>query len=301
MAHKILITGAGGLIGQRLTALLLKNGHAVSHLGRSLGKSNVPSFTWNLASRTIDARCLDGVDTIFHLAGANVAERRWTASRKKEILSSRVDSTQLLAEALKKNTNSVRTFISASAIGYYGFNDPEKIFTEDDPSANDFLAQVTSQWEQAADEIEKLTIRTAIIRIGIVLSSKGGALSAMTMPIRNGIGAVLGSGKQMLSWIHIDDVCRMFVLAVESQNINGAYNAATNWCSNEEITHSIGAVLQKKIWLPAVPPFVLKLMLGEMADIVLNGSKVSSEKIVRAGFKFEFTDLQVTLRNLLVK
>lgn len=299
MSKQILITGASGLIGSQLTKLLTGRGHHVTHLGRSRKDQGIPSFVWDVAGQKIDAACLNGIDTIIHLAGANVAERRWTARRKKEILESRTRSTQLLAEALANNRHTVTAFVSASAIGYYGFDNPEKIFVETDLPGSDFLAQVTRQWEDAVDKIGAPGIRTTKVRIGVVLSQGGGALTAMTLPIRAGIGSRLGSGQQYVSWIHADDLCDIFVKAVEDDRWSGVYNAAAGWCTNRELTEAIARTMRKPLWVPAVPPFALRLVLGEMANIVLNGSKVSSERIQAAGFIFRFTNLTAALKDLL--
>lgn len=296
---KILITGASGLIGSRLTELLIAGGHSVRHLGRSKKSGQVSTFLWDPIAGIIDIQALEQIDTIIHLAGASVAEKRWTASRKKEILNSRIKSTELLYQALKNNRHNTKTFVSASAIGYYGFGQDDKIFVEQDKPGNDFLAQVTRQWETEVDKISTLGLRVAKIRIGIVLSEKGGALKEMARPIKFGVGSPLGTGKQFLSWIHIDDLCEMFVKAIEDENMNGAYNATTAWCTNEEMTKAIAKILQKPLWLPSVPSFFLKIVLGEMADIVLKGSKVSAEKIKQAGYRYKFAILNDALNNLL--
>lgn len=302
MAKKILITGASGLVGSRLTELLLQKGYQVSHIGRSKKTDAVPSFVWDIEKQWIDPLALEGVDTIIHLAGAGVADKRWNAKRKQEILDSRVKSSQVLFEFLKDNAHSVKTFVSASAIGIYGFADNEKVFTEDSAPANDYLAQVVKQWEASVDQIQSLGIRVAKMRIGIVLSEKGGALLEMAKPIRLGVGAPLGSGDQYLSWIHLDDLCEMFVKAAEDATMSGAYNAvAPQWNTNREVTKAIAQALNKPLLLPPVPGFVLKIIVGEMAAIVLGGSKVSAEKIQKTGFQFQFTDLSDALRDLLVR
>lgn len=301
MNHKILITGASGLVGTRLTELLLQKGHQVVHLGRSKRAGRVPSFLWDVKGKTMDANSLAGVDTIIHLAGAGIADKRWTENRKKEILESRTHSTQLLFETLKKERHSVKNFIGASAIGYYGFGLNNEVFTEDSIAGKGFLADVTNEWEKQTDRISTLGIRLVKLRIGIVLSEKGGALAEMAKPARYGLGAPLGSGKQFLSWIHIDDLCELFAMAVEKKAMNGSYNAVTDWVTNEELTTAIGVALKKAFGLFRVPGFVMKLVLGEMADMVLNGSKVSSAKIREAGFQFKFASLKSALSNLLVK
>lgn len=298
MTKKILITGASGLIGTRLTELLLAQGHSVSHLGRSKKEGEVPSFIWDIENGTMDSTALKGIDTLVHLAGAGIADKRWTVSRKREIIESRIKSTQLLFHTLKNNPHSINSFVSASAIGYYGFGHEDKIFFESDLPGKDFLAEVTKHWEVEVDKISSLGLRVAKIRIGIVLSEKGGALKEMARPIKLGLGAPLGTGNQFLSWVHLDDLCRMFVKAVEDEQMIGLYNAAAAWCTNEEMTRAIAKVLHKPLWLPHVPAFVLKIILGEMANIVLKGSKISSEKIRQAGFQFKFNRLEDAIRDL---
>jgi len=300
MVKKILITGASGLVGKRLTELLLQKGYQVSHLGRSKKGGSVPSFLWDVEKEFIDSAALVDVDTVIHLAGAGVADQRWTQNRKKEILESRTKSTALLFNALKRQKHKVTTFISASAVGYYGFGLSDEVFTEESKSGSDFLAQVTRQWEEQADKISLLGIRVVKLRIGIVLSERGGALAEMAKPIKLGVGAPLGSGKQYLTWIHLDDLCSMFSKAIDDQQMNGVYNAVgPESVTNAEMTKSIAKVLKRHLWLPPIPNFVMKIILGEMADLVLNGSKVSAKKIQRAGFEFRFTNLDEAVNDLL--
>jgi len=218
MSKKILITGASGLIGSRLTELLLQKGYQVSHLGRSKKTGSVPSFIWDVDKGVLDQQALEGVDTIIHLAGAGVADKRWTESRKKEILESRTKSSLLLYNTLANTNHTVKSVVSASAIGYYGFGFGEEVFTEVSQPGNDYLAQVVKEWEESVDKISSLNLRLVKLRIGIVLSDKGGALVEMAKPIRLGIGAALGTGKQYLSWIHLDDLCAMFIKAVEDEH-----------------------------------------------------------------------------------
>jgi uncharacterized protein (TIGR01777 family) len=299
MIHKILITGATGLVGSRLTELLLEKGHHVSHLGRSKKSGSVPSFVWDVENKQLDLQALRGVDTIIHLAGAGIADQRWTAQRKKEILESRTHSTQLLVEILKNQPHAVKTFVGASATGYYGFGARDEVFKEESKAGDGFLADVTRQWEEQASPIATLGLRLVKLRIGIVLSEKGGALAEMAKPVKIGVGASLGTGKQYLSWIHIDDLCAQFIQAVEDQSMQGTYNAVgINWVTNAELTKEIARVLKRPLWLPPIPGFVMKIILGEMADMVLSGSKVSSEKIQRAGFQFKYGELTAALRNL---
>lgn len=297
-----MITGASGLIGKRLTELLLQKGHQVSHLGRKKSAGPVPSYVWDVKNGTLDINALKGIDTIIHLAGAGIADKPWTKERKREILESRTQSTQLLHTALKQNPNTVRAFISASAIGYYGFEASDKTFTENSEAGNDFLASVTRQWEEEVEKLKALPLRIAKIRIGIVLSEEGGALKPMLLPIKYFVGSPLGSGKQWMSWIHIDDLCSMFVHLIENEKLDGVYNATSpTAATNAEFTKAIAAVLKRPIWLPKVPEFVLKIVLGEMASLIIQGSKVSSAKIQESGFVFQHPTLQGALENLLAK
>lgn len=295
-----MITGASGLIGTRITEMLLEEGHGVSHLGRSKRSGKVPSFVWDVKKKNIDHEALRDVDTVIHLAGANVGDKRWSAKWKKEIRDSRVQSTQLLYEALAKGDHAVKTVVAASAIGFYGFVDGEQVIQEDHEPGNDFLATVVHEWEREADKIASLGIRVVKIRIGIVLCDRGGALQEMAKPIRYFVGSPLGSGQQYISWIHVDDICRMFILACKNSDMHGVYNGVTpHPVTNRELTKRIASVLKRPLLLPAVPGFALKLILGEMADVVLHGSKVSPDKIVQSGFTFQFDDLDAALHDLL--
>jgi len=300
MGKNILITGASGLIGSRLTEMLSQKGHQVSHLSRSKKNDKVKSFVWDVEKGEIDPEALKDAEVIIHLAGAGVADKRWNEKRKKEILESRTKSTALLYQALKNSHHNVRALVSASAIGYYGFCLDERIFTEESEPGTDYLAQVTRQWEAAVDKIASLNIRVVKLRIGIVLSEKGGALAEIARPIRFGVGAALGTGKQYLSWIHIDDLCSMFIKAAEDDKMIGAYSAVCDWVTNDALTQSIAKILHRPLWLPPVPDFMMKMIVGEMAMVVVNGSKVSSEKIRKTGFKFQYPELNEALKNLLL-
>jgi uncharacterized protein (TIGR01777 family) len=296
---KVLITGASGLVGTRLTEILLSKQFEVAHLGRSKRPSSVPSFLWDVNHKEIDPKSLEGVSAIVHLAGAGIADKRWSAARKKEILESRIHSTRLLCTSLKNNPHQVKAVVAASAIGYYGFGLSDQEFREENAPANDFLAEVTRQWEDEIDQIEKLGTRVVKIRIGIVLSNRGGALAEMSKPIRLGFGAALATGNQIISWIHLDDLCEMFLKAINDHSMIGVYNGvAPNPVSNNKLTEAIAHVLQKRLWLPPVPAFALKLMVGEMAQIVVNGSKVSSHKILSTGFTFKFPMIEKALTDL---
>jgi uncharacterized protein (TIGR01777 family) len=301
MEKKILITGASGLVGTRLTELLVDQGYEVCHLGRSKKSGEVKSFVWNIETGAFDKSALAGVTSIIHLAGAGVADKRWTKKRKQEILQSRIKSTALLFDVLKNTAHGVESIVSASAIGYYGFSESDEVFTEDAESGSGFLADVTKHWEHEVDKFNLLNLRTVKLRIGIVLSDEGGALVQMAMPIKLGVGSPLASGKQFLSWIHIDDLCLMFIKAIEDNRMRGAFNATIEWASNKELTSAIAKVVHKPIWLPNVPAFMLRLIVGEMADMIINGNKVTSQKIQQLGFVPKYPSLQSALINLLHK
>lgn len=299
MSKKILITGPSGLIGTRLTEQLLQKGYQVWHLSRTK-KKGIPSFTWDVEKGIMDTKALEGVDAIVHLAGAAIADKRWTKKRKEEILQSRVKSSALLYKTLASTSHQVKTVVSASAIGYYGFGTGAEIFTEDNQPGKDYMAQVVHQWEQAVDRLASLKIRVVKLRIGLVLSNQGGALVQMSKPVKWGVGAPLGKGKQFLSWIHIDDVCAMFIKGIEDRAVHGAYNAVSGyWATNREFTTLLAKILKRPILVPPVSEFIMKLILGEMAVLVLNGSQVSAEKIKATGFNFTFSNLEDALRNLL--
>ena len=298
----ILITGASGLIGDRLTDLLHDDGYRIAHLSRTLRSGKARTFLWNIDQDRIDSEAFRSADAIIHLAGESIGGKRWTKKRKNEILKSRTHSTWLLYDELKKGNHNVKTFVSASAIGYYGIDDKDAFYHEDDKQGNGFLAEVVHQWEGFVDQISTLGIRVIKIRNGVVLSEKGGALKELMKPVKFYIGAQLGKGTQFLSWIHLDDLCRIFIKAVEDERIQGIYNGvAPNPVTNRDFTHRLANALKRPIILPPVPPFVLKFVIGEMAGLVLTGVKVSSQKIQTSGFNFKFDNLDDALRDLLAK
>ncbi len=303
MPKTILITGGTGLIGSELTKQLLAKGHTVRYLSRNPGKTDqIEAFKWDIKNNEIDDAAFQGVDTIVHLAGAGIADKKWTKERKKVILESRTKSTELLSSKLKSLTHEVRSFVSASAIGYYGYDTGGVLKKEDSRFGDDFLATVTKEWEASVDELSKNNpgLRVAKLRIGIVLSEKGGALAELAKPIKYLVGAPLGSGQQYMSWIHIEDLAGMFVHAIENNDLKGVYNAvAPNPVTNKEVTKAAAKAMGKPLFLPNVPGFVLKLVLGEMASMVLGGSKVSSEKIEASGYNYKFKQLQPAIDDLL--
>lgn len=297
----VLITGGSGLIGTVLSEMLQASGHQVSLMSRSvITGTRLPVYTWNLDKAEIPVEALENTDCIIHLAGTNIGKKRWTVKRRQEILDSRISPVRLLFKRIKEHKIRLKSFISSSAIGFYGLNTTEKIYTETDPPASDFLGQVCNQWEQAALQFEELGIRTVQLRTGVVLTSQGGALSRMLSPVKLGLGSALGSGRQYLPWIHMDDLCRIYIKAMEDQTMHGAYNAvAPEFVTNKVFMQTLARVLRKPFWLPKVPGAALKILFGKMGDLVLEGSRVSSDKIEAAGFEFRFPLHEMALRELL--
>ena len=298
--NSILITGGSGLVGTQITELLLAKGYSVSHLSRKEDFSGiVKKYKWDPSSKSIDIKAFENVDHIIHLAGAGIADKRWTDERKKEIIDSRVESTQLLFNTLKTNKNNVKSIVSASAIGYYGFSKVGSSFAENSEPGSDFLAGVTKDWEKEVDEFEKINIRVVKLRIGVVLTSKGGALPQMALPIKLFAGSPLGSGSQIVSWIDLVDLCNLFVFGIENENMNGAYNAvAPNPVSNKQLTKAIAKVLHRPVWPVNVPEFMLKIIIGEMQVVVTGSCNVENKRIKEeTDFKYIYTDVEESLKH----
>jgi hypothetical protein len=299
---KILITGATGLIGTELVALLLQNGVTIHYLTTSKkkieSKPNYHGFFWNPNQGIIDENALMGVDSIIHLAGATIA-KRWTSKYKQEIIESRILSSNVLFKALKDNPHSVKQIVSASAIGIYS-DSLTKIYTEDDTDVDEsFLGKVVLKWEESVNKFKLLNIKVVKIRTGLVLSTKGGALPEMLKPIQMGIGSPFGSGKQIQSWIHINDLVELYLFAVQNE-LTGAYNAvAPNPVTNKKLSHEIAVTVNKPFFMPNIPKFLMALLLGEMHTILYASQNVSSDKIESEGFNFQYKQLDRALKNLL--
>lgn len=302
----VLITGGTGLVGKALGQALLQKGYQVIILTRNPAgrpaEAGLSYAAWDVEKQTIASTAISDADHIIHLAGAGVAERRWTPQRKQEIISSRVQSSRLLIKGLQEIPNKVRTVVSASAIGWYG-PDRERPghsgFTEDEPAAPDFLGTTCKQWEESISPVTTLQKRLVLLRVGIVLSKKGGALKEFLRPLRFGIGAVLGSGKQVVSWIHINDIVSLFMAAIEKDKMTGVYNAvAPGPVTNKELVIRL-AKSRKKFYIPfRVPSFILKLLLGEMSQEVLKSTTVNCDKILAAGFEFNYPSISSALSSM---
>lgn len=302
MKKNVLISGGSGFIGTHLTALLLSKGYTVSILSRSekQNKTDVFYYKWDVATQFIEEEAVLKADYIIHLAGENIGEKRWTAKRKAAIIDSREKSSQLLYMVLKKHYKKLDAFISASAVGIYGAVNGEEICTENDAPANDFLGYVCQKWEDSIDFIENLNIRTVKIRTGLVLGKNEGFLKKLIPLFKYRLGSAIGSGKQYMPWIHVDDLCTIYLQAIQNAEMSGPYNAAvTDNTNNTIFSKTLARIFGYSIWLPNVPAIVLKMVLGEMSIIVLTGRRVSSEKILQTGFNFKFKNLEQALKDCL--
>ncbi len=299
---KILITGATGLVGSEIVKLCEEKKYFVHYLTTSKDKikntSNKKGFYWNPKTQEIDKECIDGVDAIINLAGASIS-KRWTDRQKEIILNSRINTVKLLYKLLSENEHKVNHFSSASALGIYPTSLNAEYHENDDSIINDsFLGEVVKKWEDEVETIESLGIIVSKLRTGIVLSGKGGALEQMAKPIQFYIGAPLGSGKQSQSWIHLTDMARMYLHIIE-HNIEGIFNAAaSNPVSNQMLTEAIAKQISKPIWLPNIPAFMLKLVLGEMSVIVLDSQYLINDKIKHQGFQFQYEWIDDALNDI---
>ena len=299
---RVLITGATGLIGQDIVRRCHEKGIEVHYLTTRTSQiqtdDTYKGFHWDPDRQEIDSRCFDGVDAIIHLAGASIS-KRWTPEYKKAILSSRLESTKLLINALKGESHTVKQVISASAIGIY----PDSLVQYYDEAFSDFedsfLSRVVQQWEKAVDGFTKLNIQVSKVRIGLVLSTNGGALTELARPVKFGLGAAFGSGKQWQSWIHINDLSRLFMYVLD-HTLAGTYNAvAPNPVTNKELVRAIAHTMRRPLFLPNIPKFFMKMLLGEMHILLFDSQRVSSKKIEDKGFLFKFNSIKPALKDLL--
>ena len=296
----ILITGGSGLIGSALTKALQQEGHTVRWLSRTAGTHNgVKAFAWDGTKGTMDATALQGVDHIIHLAGAGIADKRWTDARKKELEQSRAESARLLLRVAKAQGFAPKSLISSAGINYYGAVTGEHTFTENDAPGTDHIAHLSKVWEDAVDEWAPLC-RVVKLRTPLVLARDGGGLPKLAMPVRFGLGAPLGSGKQWMPWVHLADLVRIYQHALTHEAMHGAYNAnAPEQPTNRDFTKAVAKVLGRPMFLPAVPGFLLKIALGELSSILLEGSRASNAKLLGTGFTFQYDTLSSALKDCL--
>ena len=298
---RVLITGATGLIGSEIVKNCHAKGIAVNYLTTNKSKiennSNYQGFYWNPSQSKIDVNCIKDVGTIIHLVGASIS-KRWTKAHKQAIINSRLETTALLHDTVKNNPNTIKQIISASAIGYY----PDSLtnyYSEDEKEiSKSFLGQVVEAWEQVVDTFKTLNIIVSKVRIGIVFSNKGGAFPELAKPIKFGAGAVMGSGKQWMSWVHLNDLAGIFMHVLQ-HNLEGIYNGvAPNPATNNTITKVIAKKMKRPLFLPNIPKFAMQLVLGEMHIILFESQRVSSKKIEDSGFEFKFNNLEAALEEL---
>lgn len=299
----ILITGGTGLVGKALTETLISEGHEVRIMSRNPPPDDrVKYFYWNIEKYEIDERAFDNLEHIVHLAGTGIADARWSTARKKEIIESRITSMQLITSMIHKYNIRLKSFVGASAIGYYGMNTTDKIYLETDYNGNDFLSDVCLQWENSYRHIQKYSNKICILRTAVVLSSRGGALKKLIPLFKTGLGSALGSGKQYMPWIHLNDLVSIYMKALFAAEYVGIYNAVSyEHITNYDFSKKLAKSLSKSFFMPAVPGFVLKIILGKMADILLTGSRVSNQKLLDNGFRFQFVSLQSALDEIIPK
>lgn len=296
---KILIAGGTGFVGKQLIDFLVGKGYSIHVLTRNLRANpleNIRFFQWEIERQYIDKKAFEGVEILINLTGANIGEKRWTEQRKKEIIDSRINSIDVLYQYISENKFNINTFISSSAVGFYGAVTTDKTFVETSESGNDFLASVCQKWEDAALKFNDLGIRTIILRKGVILGKEGGMVKKLSPLAKLGINVSLGSGKQYLPWIDIRDLVRLYDFILSNTQLKGIFNAvATEQITMSDLSKALLQAFGKKSFLPNAPAFVIRLLFGEMAVMLLEGSKVSNEKLKTTGFIFEFDTIEKSL------
>ena len=296
---KILIAGGTGFVGKKLIPFLVEKGYSIHVLTRkpsANSSKNIRFFQWEIERQYIDKKAFEGVEILINLTGANIGEKRWTEQRKKEIIDSRINSIDVLYQYISENKFNINTFISSSAVGFYGAVTTDKTFVETSESGNDFLASVCQKWEDAALKFNDLGIRTIILRKGVILGKEGGMVKKLSPLAKLGINVSLGSGKQYLPWIDIRDLVRLYDFFLSNAQLSGIYNAvATEQITMSDLSKALLQAFGKKSFLPNAPAFVIRLLFGEMAVMLLEGSKVSNEKLKTTGFSFEFDTIGKSL------
>lgn len=290
----VLITGGSGMYAQALAEALTPT-YQVRFLSRKADKPN--HFLWDIDKGYIANNALIGVQHIVHLVGASIGEKRWTKSRKQEILDSRITSAKLLFQSVKQHNIKLKTFVSASAVGYYGSVTSQNIYTENSTLGNDFLSDVCQQWEQAADAFTEVSDRVLKLRLGVILSNRGGILATLLPIFNKGLAQVIGNGKQWIPWIDLDDLVRVTLFLMHHNLTSGIYNVvAPEHITNKKFTHTLAKIVGKRVVLPALPAIILKIILGEASVLMLEGSRVEAQRLEELGFEFQCKTLEQSLR-----
>lgn len=298
MKEIVLITGASGMVAQRLSKLLEPQ-YEVRFLTRRPSAPN--HFRWDIENQYIDTKSLVGVSHIVHLAGVSIAESRWTKRQKQQILQSRTASARLLLKEIKEGQKKLKTFVSASAIGIYGTKTTNVIYDETTSYGDDFLSEVCQKWEAIADEFNQVALCVTKLRFGVIFDQNLGVLPKMIKPISLGLGAVLGKGNQYMAWVSLNDVCRSIIHIINNR-LSGVYNIVSENKTQEEVTFILAKYFKKTIWLPSIPSFFIRWIFGEVSVLLLEGSQISNEKIKNTGFEFEEISPEDFLRkNVVVK
>lgn len=295
----ILVTGGTGAVGKHLTNHLLEKGYRVSHLSRKQGADpRIKTFLWNVPEGQIDEQCIDDIDVIIHLAGAGIADERWTDRRKKELIDSRTQSIKLIYDLIRRKPNKIARVLSASAIGYYG-DRADEILAEESQPGDGFMPECCIAWEQAVDEGKALGLSITKFRTGVMLDKNEGALPQMAKPIKFFAGAPLGTGKQWVPWIHWADVAGMYLFVLEHEQLQGVFNMASpNPVTNQQLMKAMARQLHRPLWPIKVPAFIFKMLMGEMSTLVLGSTRVSPQKIEDAGYRFQYPDLGEALKDI---
>lgn len=297
MKKNILISGGTGLVGKELTKIIDPVKYEIAYLSRSIKKDDINTFVWDYERQTIDNQAIEFADVIIHLAGENVSGNRWSEKQKAKILDSRIKTTDLLYKTIEKSGKTNIKIISASAIGYYGAVTSEKIFNEEDAPGSDFLAKVCIAWEDSVKKFNHLELDYNILRFGVVISKNGGAFVKLSTPVKYGIGSPIGSGKQYIPWVEISDVAGIIMFVIENEFKNQIFNVvAPDTVTNEEMIKKIAKSQKKPILLPSIPEWFMNMIFGEMAEILTKGSRISSDKLLAAGYKFNYKTFDEVLK-----
>lgn len=298
MNKRVLITGGRGLVGRHLCDALVGRGYRVHVLTRSAeaeDTAQVRHFAWDVETGQIDPECLQGVAYIVHLAGESIGALPWSNRRKKAIADSRIDSIAILYRQMEMTPNEVKAVVSASASGYYGDRGDE-LLAEDQPPQEGFLGSTCARWEKAVQDGERWGLRTVSLRSGVVLTADGGMYGKLRFPARIGLGVVFGNGRQYLPWIHVEDAVQAYIHAMENADMSGAYNlVAPEQVTNAAFTKQVASHFGKSVWAPPVPAFVLKAVMGQMSELVLDSTRASADKLLRSGFEFRYPTLATAI------